>query len=144
MKLKLEEYMNEWGSDSIIDTSNISMESLKVPRLHSKYMNFLSSERIRYKKLIEAKNKLEVDLEDYYLGKLDGRDIGRDPYQMTETRTSASKKVSTDKDMVKVNLALLTQEEIVLFLKDVIQSINNRNFTIKNYVDIQKFLNGGN
>lgn len=140
--MTLDDYMTDWSQDSNIQLDKVHFESLKVPQLHSKYMNFLTSERIKYRKLLEKRNKLSSDLESYYLGQLDGRDIGREAYQILETKTSALKKVQSDQDMIKLNLNIILQEEIVLFLKDVIQSIHNRNFSIKNYIDYQKFLLG--
>ena len=140
--MNIDEYRDMWAEDAAIDTENVHVESLKVPKLHSKYLIYLSKERVKYKTLMEKRNKLASDLEEYFLGRLDGKEIGRPAHQTIDTKTSAQRKIQADADMQKLNLALIVQEEIMLFLKDIIQSIHNRNFTIKNYIDYKKFLNG--
>lgn len=140
--MKLQDITNEWTQDSVIDNSKIEAESLKVPLLHSKYLTILSQERILYHQLNLERKKLEMTLDDYYTGKIDGKSIGRLPFQLTETKSSASKRVETDEDLVKLTLRIAIQEEKILSLKEIINSINRRSFDIKNHIDYLKWAGG--
>lgn len=139
---RLLDYINLWEKDAAIDKYEIGNESAKIPLLFQKYMTYLSKERLAYKLLMEEKKQLEIVLEEYFLGKVDGKSIGRPAYQFTETKTSAVKKIDTDEEMKKLVRRILEHEEIVLFLKEVIEHIKQRNFQLKVIVDWVKFNNG--
>lgn len=140
--MKLQDITDLWTEDSVIDNSRIEAESLKVPNLHSKYLKILSKERILYNQALQERKKLELILEDYYTGKIDGKSIGRLPFQLTETKSSASRRVESDDDLIALNLKIAIQEEKVLCLKEIISSINKRSFDIKNHIDFLKFTGG--
>jgi hypothetical protein len=140
--MSLQKYIQEWIKDSILDKSKIDTESLKVPLLHAKYLQFLSNERLQLKNLDQDKKKLEQNLEDYYTGKIDGKSINREPYQIVETKTSAQKRIESDPQIIKFNKDYIEKEEIVLFLKEVIISLNQRGFAIKNHIDYMRFIKG--
>lgn len=141
--MDIKEYREEWQKDSKIDNTKIDLESLKISELHSKYLNFLSAERLRYRKLLEEKAKLEQKLTDYYEGVIDGKDIGREPFQLKLTTNSQiTKRVQADKEYIACNLKISLVEESTLFLKEVLGSINQRSFNIKNYIEWCKFMGG--
>jgi Zn-dependent M16 (insulinase) family peptidase len=139
----LKYYQEQWEIDSVIDKDAIEDESLKVPRLHSKWMNFLSTERSIYKKLQKKKEQQLQVLEDYYNGIIDGKDIGRDPFQITVTKAGAKSRAENDELTVKIQNILDDKEEIVLFIKEVVTSVNFRNSTIKNHIDWMRWSQGG-
>jgi len=142
--MKLSDLQTEWKADSKIEPMTIAESAIGVPNLHSKYLTFLSSERVRLRALVAERAILEKKLEDYFEGRIDGRDIGRGPFQhVVSTKSKLEKLINSDPEMMAVNLAMVESEEIVGFLKEVITSINGRNFTIKNYIDYQRWLNGG-
>ena len=141
--LKLSEIQELWSVDSKINPNDVGNESLNIPLLHSKYLNIMSKERLIYKALLEKKKQISSTLEDYYDGKIDGRDIGREPCQIKySTKSQLEKAVESDKEIIQINLKIAASEEIVLFCKEVIHSINQRNFIIKNYIDFKKFTEG--
>lgn len=139
---KLLSYIGIWEKDAPVDRYDIAAEGAKIPNLFQKYMTYLSKERLAYKLFLEEKKQLEIVLERYFTGQLDGKEIGRPAYQFTETKTSAIKKIDADPEMKKLNIKILEQEEIVLFLKEVIEHIKQRNFQLKVIVDWVKFNNG--
>ena len=139
---RLLNYISLWEQDAAIDKYDIGNEGAKIPQLFQKYMTYLSKERLAYKLFLEEKKQLELVLEDYFTGRTDGKTIGRPAYQFTETKTSAVKKIDSDPEIKKMTLKILEQEEIVLFLKEVIEHIKQRNFQLKVIVDWVKFNNG--
>ena len=141
--MNLKTIFAEWKNDSLMDENAISQEALKIPVLHSKYLTMLSHCRLEYKNLLEEKRKLELTLEDYYEGRIDGKDIGRSPWQMEETKARIEKRIITDPEVVELNLKIAREEEKVLVLKEIINNINQRNFQLKVSLDYLKWSNGG-
>lgn len=132
---------DEWESDSVL-TDNFDDESLKISTLQAKYLRKLFQLRIQLRKKIDEKTKLEQQLEDYYTGKIDGKEINRPPHQIVETRTSALKRVNTDQDFININLEIGKLEESVLYVKEIVESIKQRSFNIRNAIEWRKFTNG--
>ena len=141
--MKLEDIQKEWSKDSIIHKDRIDDSALEIPKLHSKYINILNSERILFTKVKQEKIKLERLLEDYYNGKIDGKDIGRPPWQLEESKAGIEKRILSDDEIIKINMKISYQEEKVLLLKEVISNLNQRNFQLKVAVDFIKFMQGG-
>lgn len=139
---RLLDYIALWEKDAPVDKHEIGNESAKIPLLFQKYMTYLSKERLAYKLFLEEKKQLEIVLRDYFTGKIDGKEIGRPAHQLVETKESAGKRIDTDSEMRKLNLKIAEQEEIVLFLKEVIEHIKQRNFQLRVIVDWIKFSNG--
>lgn len=136
------DYQDLWKVDSFIDHSKIDDECLKISVLHSKYLNFLSTERLRYKRAIEKRKKVELKLTQYFEGSVDGRDIGREPFQLKLGTNAITKRVETDSEFITANLEIALIEESVLFLKEALASINQRSFNLRNFIEWAKFTGG--
>jgi hypothetical protein len=49
--MKLEQIFAEWEKDSNIDQTELGEESLKISKLHHKYFQILTYERVQHRKL---------------------------------------------------------------------------------------------
>ena len=56
--MNLEKIQEEWAKDCVIDKIDMDKASLETPKLHSKYLDELSSKRLNYKKYEVEYNKL--------------------------------------------------------------------------------------
>lgn len=140
--MTLEEIHDNWQEDSKIDKSRLSEESLKVHELHHKYLKLFSAERTILKKLKIRHQQLEAQLEDYYGGTLDGKEIGRPPFQRVLNTAGVKKMVANDPEIIKMNLAMANAEEKVLVLKDIVDAVRFRGNVIKNFIDWMKWTSG--
>mgnify|MGYP000899095436 FL=1 len=52
----LEDIEKEWAIDSVISNLKLDNESLKIPKLHSKYYSYLINEKLVH---VKIKKKLE-------------------------------------------------------------------------------------
>lgn len=139
----LSNYQDIWIEDCKIDEEALDQEALKVIKLHSKYMKLLSNERLRLKSLAEARKKIETKLTDYYSGAIDGKDIGREPFQIKlTTQAGIQARIDKDKEIIEHNLKMAHSEECVLFLKEVLNNINQRTWLFKNAIEWRKFTSG--
>lgn len=143
--MKIDELNDMWAEDANIDRGQLDIESLEIPKLHAKYLRLLSKERLRYKTLQEKKKELIQTLTDYFNGVIDGRDIGREPWQLArESKSSVEKRVELDKQFIEMNIQIYVSEEKVNMLIEIIKNINQRNFQIKGAIDFLRFQNGMN
>ena len=49
--MKFEEIQKLWTSDCVMDETELSQESVKIPQLHNKYLIFYSNEKLKYKEI---------------------------------------------------------------------------------------------
>ena len=143
--MKLEDIHTTWGTDSKINPHDLANESLNSPKLHGKYLQILSGERLKLRKLKEDRKMLIRAKTEYFMGRLDHTEMleyGWEPFAMKLLKQDVPTYLDADKDMVKMNLSIGIQEEKVDALESIIKSINNRGFAIKSYIDWKKFENG--
>jgi len=144
--MKIEEIMELWSEDVKIDNTELDKESLKIPNLHGRWLGIMSKERLKLRGLVVKKQKLSKDLTEYYLGRLNNPDdlekINREPFPKTVLKSEVSQYVDADEEMVNLNLKKSYQEEVCEVLEEIIKSINNRQWNIRNAIEHRKFTQG--
>ena len=73
--MNLEKIREEWAKDSVIDKIDMDKVSLETPKLHSKYLDELSSKRLNYKKYEVEYNILLKKKWLWYTDKLSKEEI---------------------------------------------------------------------
>jgi len=145
--MTIEDIMNQWTADAKIDDVDLDHESLNTPNLHAKYLKLLFAEKLKLRKYIIQKKTLVKVLSEYYKGDLnnpeDLEELKREPWQRTVLKQDLSSYVESDPEMIKLLTKTAYQEEVVLLLEDILKSINNRGFQIKNAIDWRKLTNFG-
>jgi hypothetical protein len=145
--MKLEEIQELWAKDSRIDSSILGDESIRIPSLHNKYFKILSQVRLNHKRLqTDYRNMLRLKHE-YYTGSISNEDLKEHGWKLSPLkilRTDLQMYLDSDKDLIDISLKIALQEEKLDFLKDIIKSINNRNYVISNAINWLKFTNGVN
>ena len=68
---QLDELLEMWRTDSIIDRTEPGKALINIPQLHSKYLNILSRHRLLSKESEFKYNKMKKLKWEYYTGKLD-------------------------------------------------------------------------
>lgn len=143
--MKIEEYIDDWQQDSKIDNTELGIESLKIPELHSKWLRALTRERQKLKSLLIKKQQLNKTLHEYFSGDLNNPEdlerIKREPFLKKVLKTDLPSYIDTDSDMIELNLRIVYQQELVDVLDEIIKSINSRNWVIRNAVEWYKMTN---
>ena len=140
--MKLEEIQQSWEKDCAIDRSELGEESLKIPKLHSKYFNIFSAERMLLRKLESDLKKLYRVKYEYYNGTLDFdmlREYNWEPNPLKILRSDIGMYMESDTDYQTLQLKYDYQKEKVDFLENIIKSLNGRGFNIKSAIDWEKF-----
>jgi len=143
----IEDIISSWREDCKLDDTELDIEALKIPNLHAKYLKLLAENRVKLRALRIKQKQLNQTLYDYYKGDLNNPEdlatINRDPWPKTVLKQDMSMYVDSDNDMVKMNSKIAMQEEIVGVCEEILKSINNRGFQIKNAIEWRRLTNFG-
>lgn len=143
--MTLDELRKEIQRDTSLDESAMDLESLKIPQLHSKYLNFLTDERLCLSKM---KHDLSVLLRckwEYYTGKMSQEELlarGWEPFALKVLRNDLDLYLESDADLAKLRMKIDYQNEKIALLEEIIKELNNRHWKIRNAIEWRKFTNG--
>jgi hypothetical protein len=140
--MKLDDIHNMWSEDCDVDRTELGEESLKIPKLHSKYLRIYSEERLVLKKMDEDRKELVKLKYDYYRGFLPEEDLkanGWQPFQLNVLKSDVPMYIEADQDIIRFNLKYSMQQQKVDTLEAIIKSISNRGYLIKSAIEFEKF-----
>jgi hypothetical protein len=140
--MKLDDIMEMWSEDCNVNRLELGEESLKLPKLHSKYLRIFTEERLLLRRLEGERKELILLKHDYYRGVMPEEDLranGWEPFRLNVLKSDIPMYIEADQDNIKLNLRIAMQQEKVDALESIIRSINNRGFLIKNAIEFEKF-----
>lgn len=141
----LDEIHREWSEDCLIDEAALDRVSSDIPRLHAKYIRFLSNERMTLRKLESDLAELKRAKADRLTGSMTREDLearGWKPEQRKILSGQVDSHVQADREVVEMKLRVALQVEKTEVLESVVKMVMNRNFVVKNLIDWKKFLAG--
>lgn len=142
----LDTILSDWSEDSIIDDTKLQSEILNIPKLHCKYIRYLSQ-----CKEASLKQKFEYDKmknlrSEYYCGTLDKETLDKydwEPFQLhLSTKAGIEKYLGADDYLIKILQKKLYYEQCIDILESILNELKNRSWQLKTLIDYQKFLNG--
>lgn len=143
--MKLEDIRKMVEKDSVVDDTELDLESLKLPQLHNKYLVLYHDEKLVLSRLgSDLRRSVRVKWE-YYTGKLDQEtldELGLDPFPLKILKTDIDKYLESDDELIVLSHKVDYQKQKVAYLESVLKEISNRHWKIKNAIDWRKFLNG--
>jgi hypothetical protein len=144
--MQIDDYEKLWEADCKIDETNLVGESARIPVLHSKYYKLYHRAAMKATKLRYELKELERLKTEYYNGSISEEDLkkhGWKPNPLRIMKTEIHRYIESDKDIINLSLQIDYWSSIAIFLESIVKQINNRNFVIKNMIDVLKFQNGG-
>ena len=143
--MTLDEIHSAWAEDSKIDISTLEIESIKIPKVHAKYMKIWSNERGL---ILKLESDLEILKRDKYEFYTQGpsekhREMGWEWPGTKILKNEVPTYMNGDKDIIKLSLQISYQKEKLNLLDGIIKMLNNRSFQIKNAIDYLKWKQGG-
>jgi hypothetical protein len=144
--MNLEQLMESWKNDCVIDDNHLGEASTDSPNLHSKYIGYLVNFKLKLAKTKGEYNMLRKNKFRYYRGEL-GRqeleDLGWIQWQgVKPLKNEMDEFLSGDTDLVQMEQKVEYLNTIVMFLESVMGQIRSRDFQIKNGIEWKKFLVG--
>lgn len=141
---QLDELLEMWKKDSVIDRTEPARELLNIPQLHSKYLNILSRHRLLSKEAEFKYNKMRKIKWEYYTGKMSKEDLdkyGWDQFPYT-IKSEISTYLESDEDLNKYIANKVLHDEIVDVCQSILKELNSRTYQLRDYISWEKFING--
>jgi hypothetical protein len=144
--MKLEEIYDAWKQDSQIDRTELGEESLKIPKLHHKYFQVYSSEKLLLRKQEADMKKLKLQKYEFYTQghTEETRSLNWTlPAKGLILKSDIPMYMEADEDIIRLSLKIGMQQEKIELLESIIKSLTNRGFQIRAAIDWSKFTMGG-
>jgi hypothetical protein len=143
--MNLDQIQEMWERDSQIDPDNLHDESLKIPQLHSKYYTLYNTITLLKEKAREQFNRVKLERYNYYTGKAPAEVYVEEPFPYkVRDKEALQRYLDADERLNKVDLKIRYYDVELKFLEEIIKTVSNRTFQIKNAIDWNKFQAGYN
>ncbi|QIN97326.1 single-stranded DNA binding protein [Synechococcus phage S-H25] len=141
--MNLENLQQMWKTDSVLDDDLHDNDSLKIPQLHMKYMEFHNTFSLMKKEREIEMKRLIKDKWLYYKGKAPATVYKEMPFDLKlTTKEEISMFIEADEDISKLQYKIDYIDQVLFFLDGVLRMINNRTYHIKNAIEWKRFQNG--
>jgi len=143
--MDLEKIQEMWQKDAVIDPDNLHDESLKIPQLHSKYYTIYNTITLLREKARETYNKVRLERYNYYSGKAPAEVYEEEPFPYkVRDKEALQRHMDADEKLNKIDLKIRYYDIMLKFLEEIIKTVSNRTFQIKNAIEWNKFQAGFN
>jgi len=141
--MTLEEIQSLWEEDSKIDPDNLHTESLRIPQLHAKYYDIYNKLLLLKKKTDGDYSQIKKDRYEYYGGKSSPEVYVEEPFPFkVRDKESMNRYIDADEKLTTIKLKTEYYNTMLRYLEDIIKTIHNRTYQIKNAIEWQKFQAG--
>jgi hypothetical protein len=141
----LESILKLWEADSVMDATEPSKELLKIPTLHSKYLQILTKHKIAAKKANFDYLRMKKVKIEYFGGRMSQEDLeeyGWEPFQFV-LKTDMSTYMEADKDLIKLLEKKVYHEECVSVVESIMQELKQRTWQLRDFIAWERFVSGG-
>ena len=143
--MDLEKIQEMWENDSTIDPDNLHDESLKIPQLHSKYYTIYNTITLLREKARGTYNRVRLERHNYYTGKAPAEVYAEDPFPYkVRDKEALQRYMEADDKLNSIDLKIRYYDVMLKFLEEIIKTVANRTFQIKNAIEWHKFQAGFN
>ena len=139
--MTLTEIQEQVRKDLKINDLELDIESLRIPSLHSKYLQLLTEHSLLLKKTQGDYAVLKRNKWIYYTGKAPEevyKEKGDFPLKL-KTKDEERTFIEADEEVRELKGKVEYYETVVEYLQEVVKSISNRSFQIKNAIEWRKF-----
>ena len=141
--MNLETLQDKWKEDSVIDPDRYGEESVRIPQLHMRYMEFYNTFSLMKKDRESEMKALVRDKWIYYKGKAPATVYKEVPFDLKLTTTDEIKMfIGADDEIRKLQYKIDYIEQVIFFLDGVLRQIQSRNYQIKNAIEWERFQSG--
>tara|TARA_Y100000593_G_scaffold93316_1_gene187782 strand:- start:304 stop:735 length:432 start_codon:yes stop_codon:yes gene_type:complete len=139
--MNLSEIQDQVKRDLKINDLELDIESLRIPSLHTKYLQILTENSLKLKKANGELSVLKRNKWIYYTGKASEdvyKEKGNFPLKL-KTKDEERTFIEADEEFQKKKTEVEYYETVVDYLQEIVKQIGQRNFQIKNAIEWRKF-----
>jgi hypothetical protein len=140
----LEQILKYWETDSVMDQTEPSKELLKIPVLHSKYLNILTKHKIASKKAHFDYLRMRKIKWEYFTGKMSKEELdeyGWEPFQFA-LKSDINTYLEADSDLIKLLEKKVYHEESISVIESIMSELKQRTWQLRDFISWEKFVNG--
>lgn len=144
--MKLDEIFKLWAEDAEVDRQDLGEEALKISKLHHKYHQIFTYEKLTLRKLEVEFKTLKQDKHEFYTEgptketQLKGWNL---PPRGKVLKADVSTYIEADKDIIDLTLRIGIQHEKITLLESILKTIQNRGYNLRAAIDWVRYTNGG-
>ena len=132
-----------WKTDSKLDEDQHDNDSLAIPQLHMKYMEFYNRFSLMKKEREIEMKRLIKEKWLYYKGKAPSKVYKELPFDLKlTTKEEISMFIEADEDVQKLQYKIGYIDQVVYYLDTIMRQINSRTYHIKNAIEWKRFQSG--
>jgi len=141
--MNLDQIQEMWERDSQIDPDNLHDESLKIPQLHSKYYTIYNTITLLREKARETYSRVKLERYNYYTGKAPAEVYVEEPFPYkVRDKEALQRHLDADERLNKIDLKIRYYDIMLKFLEEIIKTVSNRTYQIKNAIEFMRFQAG--
>ena len=140
--MTLEELQQAVNKDFKLDDTELDTESVNIPLLHNKYLIHFNKFSLLLKKAEYEHKSMIRDKWEYYTGKADPSVYKEKPFDIKVLKADVHIYMDSDPELQKADQKTAYLNQIVKYLEQVLRSVNNRTYLIKNAIEWKKFTSG--
>tara|TARA_Y100001938_G_C8055058_1_gene413969 strand:+ start:49 stop:477 length:429 start_codon:yes stop_codon:yes gene_type:complete len=140
--MTLDELQAKAEKDLTIDDTELDLESLKTPQLHSQYLKTYSTYALMLKKAEGDHSQLHLKKWLFYTGKAEPQEYKDKNFDLKILRQDVDKFIDADEEVIKSKQKVEYLKQICGYCESTLKQINNRTFQIKNAIEWKKFTMG--
>jgi hypothetical protein len=140
----LEQVLKNWETDAQMDQTEPSKELLRIPLLHSKYLNMLTKHKIASKKAHFDYLRMRKIKWEYFTGKLSKDELeeyGWEQFQFA-LKSDINTYLEADGDLIKLLEKKVYHEEVVSVIESIMAELKQRTWQLRDFISWEKFVNG--
>ena len=143
--MNLDEIQEMWQRDSVNDPDNLHDESLRIPQLHSKYYTLYNTITLLRERSRDSYSRVKLERYNYYTGKAPAEVYVEEPfpYKVRE-KDAIQRHLEADEKLSAIDMKIRYYDVMLKFLEEIIKTVSNRTFQIKNAIEWNKFQAGFN
>ena len=144
--MKIEDINEQWAVDCHINRNDLTLETLRTPNLHQKYLHLLmqcKQKLIKYAADFETMKDLRTRYYQGTLSKEELEEYGWSQYQgLKPLKSDLGTKLDGDTELQKIKLKVQYIEAMHYQLESILHQIKGRDWAIRNHVEYIKFSSG--
>jgi hypothetical protein len=142
--MNLEDIMNEWSEDCAIG-HRLDEASQETPKLHAKYLNYLTQAKLTLKRLEAKQAKLLKNKFLWYNGKMPREDIeslgwADDPFEgLKVMKGDLDIWYNSDDELQQSEALIAYYKTLIDTVREMVDTLKWRHQTVKNIIEVRKF-----
>lgn len=140
----IEKILESWEKDSVIDQTEPSKELIRIPILHSKYLNILTKSKLASKKAQFDYVQMKKKKWEYYNGKMSQdelQDMGWEPFPFV-LKSDINLYLESDTDLINLLKKKIIHDEIVSVSEAILSELKSRTFQLRDFISWERFIGG--